>query len=386
MTSPTYAIIDFDPEVFLRQYWQKKPCVIKNLFPAFADPLDANTLASLALEEDIDSRIVSRIGDDWQVTQGPFDESDINSHCSGFWTLMVQGVDNFIPEVQFLTKRFNFIPRWRFDDLLVTYSVPGAGVGAHFDEYDVFIVQGQGQRRWQVGQKVSPNNENIYPHPKLQQVGEFSSIIDVITMPGDVLYIPPMFPHKGETIQDCINYSVGFRAPNQNELIQALADGMLQREYESVRFSDVGRELSTRHAAISGQDIVHLKTLIQQFVDSNNTDKLLLSMLSSGHPIVDSYALSDAYDDNDLLRGINTGIQVSKNLGVKTIYADEQDTEDFVFYINGQEFQVEAYDRPFFQDLLDKEAMFITADDNLQHSSITTLTTIINCGYFEIID
>ena len=60
------------------------------------------------------------------------------------WTLLVQAVDHWIPEAAQLLEQFNFIPRWRIDDLMMSYASDGGGVGPHFDNYDVFLVQTSG--------------------------------------------------------------------------------------------------------------------------------------------------------------------------------------------------------------------------------------------------
>jgi 50S ribosomal protein L16 3-hydroxylase len=387
MTSHTYDIIDFDPEVFVQQYWQKKPCIIRKLFPNFQDPVDADTLAGLALEEDIDARIVSFADEQWDVHQGPFTADDINENCVGGWTLMVQGVDNYLPQTKALTEQFAFIPHWRFDDLLVTYSVAGGGVGAHYDEYDVFIVQGMGQRRWQVGHKLSSSSEKLYPHAQLQQVKPFQPIIDIVMLPGDVLYIPPFYPHQGKSITECFNYSVGFRAPNQSELLQGLADGILDNDLLTKRFSDPNRVITHKRSAVNGHDIFVLKQLLHQFIDLDETDYLLTEMLSKTyHPIHDEYALESPYSSAEMLRMINAGLTMVPNLGIRPLYPEHQTNEFFVFFINGRRYEADALDRPFFESLLNETKMKVTPSDHLQFSSVNIIAELVNEGFYEILD
>ncbi len=379
----TYDIIDFEPELFLQQYWQKKPCIIRRLFPEFTDVIDVDTLAGLTMEPDVDSRIVSLDNGQWHVEQGPFDE-DINDYCVGKWTLMVQGVDNYIEDTQSLIKRFSFIPYWRFDDLLVTYSVPGAGVGAHVDEYDVFIIQGMGQRRWQVGDKLYTDNQARFPHPKLQQVDSFTPIIDVVMLPGDVLYIPPKFPHKGETIKDCINYSVGFRAPNQSDLFQAVADGILTNDVSTKRFTDPSRQISNSPAALSNHDLLTLKQMLHQFIDTPDCDALLAEMLSKRHPCLDEPYRESEYQGADILALVNQGLTLCTSLGVKALYVEHQTQDDFVFYIHGDCYAVDAADRAYFESLFDRETLQLEKRDGLQFSSFKVIAQLVNDGYVDI--
>lgn len=184
----TIAWDKLTPELFLQEYWQTKPLLIKGGFASFTDTIDANELAGLAMESHIESRIVSHDGNsNWQVKHGPFEDfADLGEDN---WTLLVQAVNNWSSETDSLINAFNFIPRWRIDDVMVSFSTPGGGVGPHLDQYDVFIIQGSGQRRWQVG--LPDNNlQTILPHEDLKQVSAFNAVIDEITEAGDILYIP----------------------------------------------------------------------------------------------------------------------------------------------------------------------------------------------------
>ena len=181
---------------FLNQYWQKKPLLIKGGFKNFVDPLTADELAGLATEEEIESRIVSCVDKQWDMQTGPFE--DFSEFGDKGWTLLVQAVDHWHPLAAKLLDPFRFIPNWRIDDLMVSFSTPGGGVGPHLDQYDVFIIQGEGKRHWRVGMPDS-NLQQLCPHPRLLQVSPFVDCIDVITEPGDILYIPPGCPHDGVT-------------------------------------------------------------------------------------------------------------------------------------------------------------------------------------------
>ena len=201
------------PETFLKEYWQKKPLLIKGAFKDFVDPISADELAGLAMEQEIQSRIIAKslVADKtaWQVAHGPFENFDQFGESD--WTLLVQAVNNFSPDSHALLNNFNFVPSWRLDDVMVSFSTQNGGVGAHLDQYDVFIIQGSGKRHWQVG-KPDPSLQQLLPHPDLKQVSEFTSVIDEITEPGDLLYIPPNHPHNGLAIENSLNFSIGFQA------------------------------------------------------------------------------------------------------------------------------------------------------------------------------
>lgn len=132
---------------FLRRHWQRKPLLLRQAFPGFRDPLSPEELAGLACEQEVESRLVFTEPATWRLRQGPFAETDFTSLPERDWTLLVQAVDHWVPEVKALLQSVPFLPSWRVDDVMVSYATPGGGVGPHFDYYDVFLVQGQGSRR-----------------------------------------------------------------------------------------------------------------------------------------------------------------------------------------------------------------------------------------------
>ena len=157
MSADNHPILgEITADEFLAEYWQKKPLLIRNAIPNFIAPIEGDDLAGLSLEEEVESRLV--IGDDWQLEHGPFEESRFETLPDRNWTLLVQGVDLWIPEVADLLKSFDFLPAWRVDDIMVSYAEDGGNVGPHFDYYDVFLLQGSGQRHWQVGKLCSADD------------------------------------------------------------------------------------------------------------------------------------------------------------------------------------------------------------------------------------
>ncbi|WP_194755624.1 cupin domain-containing protein [Aliidiomarina indica] len=243
MSEPSFVLNHFawDPVAFLRDHWQQKPVVIRQAFVDFSDPLAPEELAGLAMDHGVDSRLVIQEAQRWHVAHGPFEHFDELPEQG--WSLLVQAVNEHVPDAQALLRAFRFLPDWRIDDLMVSYSTPQGGVGPHVDQYDVFIIQGQGQRRWQVGDKQPL--ATVLPHPDLKQTEPFQAIIDEVLEPGDMIYIPAGFPHAGDTLASAMNYSVGFRAPSQAELLSACADHALEHEIWQQRFSDQTAQLLT---------------------------------------------------------------------------------------------------------------------------------------------
>lgn len=266
---------NFNNSEFLTHYWQKKPVVLRQLFPGFRDIVNENELAGLAMEPELDSRLVRLYKNQWSVIQGPFEHFD---DCKGHWTLLVQGVDKYLPEASELMSQFTFIPNWRIDDLMISYAVEGAGVGPHIDQYDVFLIQGKGRRRWRVGEPH--HTTEVRPTAQLCQVTDFTPIIDCELNTGDVLYIPPGWPHDGKTIVPSLTYSVGYRAPDQQQLAGFLAEYFHQVPSSNQRYTDASRQQRDNPTYVDNQDVITLKALLHQAIDSPDFSQYLLQMLS----------------------------------------------------------------------------------------------------------
>lgn len=212
------------PTQFLAEYWQKKPLLIKNAIPNFTGLLSPEELAGLACEEDVQSRIVEEINGIWHASHGPFDDADFarlpeQPDPSHRWTLLVQSVNHFLPEATQLLQQFNFIPHARLDDLMVSYAPDGGGVGPHFDSYDVFLLQGQGKRLWRISDQT---DLSLIEGAPLRILKNFHTTQEWLLEAGDMLYLPPHLAHWGIAVSDgnldCMTYSIGFRAPKNQEL------------------------------------------------------------------------------------------------------------------------------------------------------------------------
>jgi len=252
---------NINPETFLRDYWQKKPLLIKNAFPDFKDPISPEELAGLACEEEVESRLVFNENDTWRLQNGPFLEKDFTSLPNEHWSLLVQAVDQWLPQVKKLLKSVNFIPDWRLDDVMVSYATEKAGIGPHFDYYDVIIVQGQGQRHWQLGQHCD-HLSRLRTDTELQILQDFM-VSDTFTLEcGDALYIPPGIAHQGTSLNDSLSYSIGFRAPSYSEIISHYAASLCAETTEDQRYSDPDLSLQTNPAEISLESVDRMKSLL----------------------------------------------------------------------------------------------------------------------------
>ncbi len=256
----------FDPRDFLRHHWQKTPVLLPALIPDLVDPISPEELAGLACEELVESRLVSEyVADKWELEHGPFPESRLQGLPESKWTLLVQAVDQWSEEVAALKQCFDFVPSWRVEDLMVSFAATGGGVGPHFDYYDVILLQGQGQRRWQVGRHCE-TDAALVPDSELGILRSFSAEAEFILNPGDALYLPPQFAHRGISNGESLCYSIGFRAPSTAEMLEGFSDCLIAESDPSERFVDPNLEMPTRIGEIHSPELKHsYQTLIDTF-------------------------------------------------------------------------------------------------------------------------
>jgi 50S ribosomal protein L16 3-hydroxylase len=225
---------------FLRRHWQKKPLLMRAAFSDFQCPISANDLAGIACQPSALARLVQGAGTRFKLESGPFDVSRFASLGKKNWTLLVQEVDQWDSGVRTLLRHFAFLPRWRIEDVMVSYAVSGGSVGAHIDQYDVFLLQGRGYRRWQIDDRAvstSEPNPVLVANAPLKLLKHFKPNQDWILAPGDMLYLPPGVAHHGVALDDdCMTFSIGLRAPSSAEMLQDL----LAREHivDTTRYQD----------------------------------------------------------------------------------------------------------------------------------------------------
>jgi 50S ribosomal protein L16 3-hydroxylase len=256
---------DFDAAAFLRDYWQKRPLLIRNPWAAWTNPLEPDELAGLACEPGVESRLIRKEAPErWELEEGPLAEDRFGDLGKQPWTLLVQAVDHHAPAVAALLEPFRFIPNWRVEDVMVSYAVDGGGVGAHFDHYDVFLVQGLGRRRWRIGQKCDDATE-LLPHDDLRLLADFQATDEWVLDPGDMLYIPPGYAHDGVAVgDDCMTYSIGFRAPARSELISSWTDHVLDTLQDDDRYADPDLQLQDNPGEISGAALARLQQMMAE--------------------------------------------------------------------------------------------------------------------------
>lgn len=255
---------NFQANRFLRDCWQKKPLLIRNMWTSWSNPLEPDELAGLACEDGVEARLIMQASGTLAVEHGPFVETRFDKLGHEPWTLLVNAVDHHVPDVSALLNSFRFIPNWRIDDVMVSYAVDQGGVGPHFDQYDVFLVQGLGRRRWQVGAPCDDATE-LLPHDDLRLLANFEPTQEWVLEPGDVLYVPPGVAHNGIAIgEDCMTYSIGFRAPSRNELIAQWAEHLVEQFDDGYRYADPALALQENPGEITAKALDGLHAMLTE--------------------------------------------------------------------------------------------------------------------------
>ncbi len=231
---PLTLLGDISPADFMKNYWQRKPLLVRQAIPNFSPLLSRAALFDLAGQPDVESRLV--MGENsgqraWQMQRGPFKRKAIPKLTERDWTLLVQGVDLHDDSVSALMQQFRFIPDARIDDVMISYASDGGGVGPHFDSYDVFLLQALGQRRWRIGRQ---KDLSLQPDLPLKILANFKPEHDWVLNPGDMLYLPPRYAHDGVALGECMTYSIGFRVPQMGDLARELLVRMSEEAEDAV--------------------------------------------------------------------------------------------------------------------------------------------------------
>jgi len=224
---------DMTPARFLRDYWHKKPLLVRQAIPGFKPLLKRDALFKLAQQEDVESRLITQLGQHWEMQHGPLSATPPLSQKE--WAMLVQGVNLHLDAADRLLRQFNFIPDARLDDLMISYATDGGGVGPHFDSYDVFLLQAHGKRRWRIG---AQQDLSLVEGMPLKILKNFTPEQEFVLEPGDMLYLPPQYAHDGVALGECMTYSIGFRAPSWQELGEAFLQFMVDTIELPGRYAD----------------------------------------------------------------------------------------------------------------------------------------------------
>lgn len=378
-TMYTLNLKQMSQQEFLDQYWQKKPVVIRQGFKDFVDPITADELAGLAMEEQIESRLVHKKDGQWQAAFGPFESYEHLGKEN--WSLVVQALDNFSEEAAEMLEAFRFLPHWRLDDLMASFAMPGGSVGPHMDNYDTFICQGSGKRHWRVGD--SGDHVEFAAHESLLHVEPFEAIIDVELNPGDILYIPPGFPHEGISIDTSMSFSIGFRANSAVSVLSAFADHLIDNENGQQLLTDPNRQVVSHSGEVSNEDYASIKGQIQNLLDDEASFKTFTGQfLTAVKHDLDVLLPDEPFELTEVSNLLNS--HAIKRLGGLRAFYFEDTIEQGLCYINGSELQFSPEIANGVKLLCDKVMLLPDDLSEWSHNAafVELATELLNQGYW----
>ncbi|GAA5585240.1 putative ribosomal oxygenase HI_0396 [Acinetobacter calcoaceticus] len=330
MTEPLAVLGGITAEQFLAEYWQKKPLLVRNGLPEIVGLLEQQDVQELALEEHASARLIrqkDRNPNEWHVKSSPLTKGDFQK-LPKLWTLLVQAVDHYSFDLSELWKKFPFIPQWRRDDIMVSYAPKGGSVGKHFDFYDVFLVQGHGHRRWQLGQMCDVNTAFV-PNQPLKLLTEIDVQFDEVLAPGDLLYVPPGMAHYGVAEDDCLTFSFGFRMPNVAGMMERISDQFSANTLLQNPVVDIARKQMGQIGEINATELSHLKDLVlAQLKDSSALDAAIMSYMSEPkYP--DNIPEADEIEADDLKEILHEGYEVLLEPASRLLYTEQNGILNF---------------------------------------------------------
>jgi 50S ribosomal protein L16 3-hydroxylase len=334
------------PQQFLRDYWHKRPLLIKNAIPDFAPLLSREQLSELAARDDVESRLVTHFGQRWQLAKGPFDQ--LPSFGKKGWTMLLQGVNLHDDAADALMQQFRFLPDTRLDDLMISYATDGGGVGPHFDSYDVFLLQAHGQRKWRISAQKDLTLMEGLP---LKILKNFDVEQEYLLEPGDMLYLPPHYAHDGIAVGECMTYSIGFRTPHFQELGEAFLQFMAESIDLPGRYADPALEPTKHPAEISGAMLDQVSAEIAKLRFTDDDIAIFLGeYLSEPKPTVFFDAPARPLSKARFMQAaIKRGVKLARK--TRMLYRGKH------LFINGESFALQRQDRTSLIALADRRML-----------------------------
>ncbi len=378
---------DLGAEEFLRNYWQKKPLVIRGALPDFSSPISPEELAGLACEEDAYSRLILEKGGShpWELREGPFDEEDFMALPDTHWSLLVQEVDRWVPEVAQILDRFRFIPNWRIDDVMVSYAPDGGSVGAHVDNYDVFLLQALGRREWQIS--AAPIiDEDLAPGIDVSILAGFEPDESYVLDPGDMLYLPPRFAHHGIAIGDCITYSVGFRAPSHEDILSGFLTRVLEQTDPLERYADPDLRPQENPGMIRPEVLAKIRQIIRSTMPDEEIDRWFGFFVTEPKRGEEITFPDEPWDVDSLCQALDDGAVIERLSPTRLAYVEHQRGAISLF-MHGDEYVLEpefAFAAPLLTGLTPLSADTM-GEDLAAPDFRLLLVELINDGHLEVV-
>jgi 50S ribosomal protein L16 3-hydroxylase len=359
------------PERFLADYWQKKPLLVRGAAPGIEQLINRDQLLELSTRYDMESRFVSQAGG-WQLKHGPFNRRTLKQAPTP-WTVLVQSVNLALDEAESLQRNFDFIPYARLDDVMISYATDGGGVGPHFDNYDVFLLQGMGRRRWKIGKQ---KDKTLIDGLPVRILKEFQPRHDWLLEPGDMLYLPPEWAHDGIAEGECTTLSVGFRTPPAQELAEQFLMFLQDRVKLPGRYADPDLKRQKHPAEISAAMIDQVSTMLSAIRWDRTTVRDFLGA-SLSEP--KSHVIFDAPDPALSLTQFR---RKALKYGLKLDSRSQLLFSGKKFYLNGEHWPVPATGTNVMRQLADQRTIADRSDLEAVGAELLALLHAAYCDGF----
>ncbi len=324
---------------FLKSYWQKQPCLIRQAQQDFQSFISKKELFDLACREEVESRLVVEAGAEipWQVTHGPFFPEEFEGLPESHWTLLVQNTNLHLPAATGFLGLFGFIPNWRIDDLMISYAPQYGSVGPHIDSYDVFLFQAIGKRSWSTN-SFEYDEDDFIEGIDLRIIESFNAEQEWILEPGDMLYLPPNVAHHGIALEECMTFSIGFRAPSRHELVSHYLDDFLNSETDQ-RYIDPNLTVPEHSGEISKNHLHEVAALANK-ITPNEKDfekwfgRFITRLPDNCEPSVAPLQLNT----RSFLKACQNAQTIFKSSSSRTAFIRENDS--VLLYVNGHAYEL----------------------------------------------
>lgn len=360
---------NISPEEFLRDYWQKKPLLIRQAWRDFPELIDYTRLAELAARDDVESRLIEYKNQRWKLENGPFSNARLNRLGETDWTILVQNVNHLVPHISDLLYRFNFLPYTRLDDLMISYAPPGGTVGPHYDSYDVFLLQVGGQKRWQIS---SDDASGFIEDAPIRVLKDFNPEQEWVLEHGDMLYLPPKYAHYGVALEPGMTYSIGFRAPKAQEIATKFLEYLQDELCLDGMYADPDAKVTNNPAQIDPQFAARISQMLKQVTwDDHIVADFIGRYFSEPKPHV-------FFDQNEALLDYDDFVTEVTEHGVALDLKSQMLYNKDHIYINGEAMEADEADFDRLKTLADQRALPAGQYDE---TLLETLFTYYQYGY-----
>ncbi|TJZ65896.1 cupin domain-containing protein [Chitiniphilus eburneus] len=336
------------PTRFLAEYWQKQPLLIRGAVTDFPEPMDLPRLSALARRDDVESRLIECRNGRWHLEHGPFDARRFRRLPDSDWTLLVQNVNHLVPHIAELLYRFDFLPGYRLDDLMISYAPPGGSVGPHYDSYDVFLLQVGGRKRWQIS---SDDAGNFVEDAPIRVLRDFNPEQEWVLEHGDMLYLPPKYAHHGVALDPGMTYSIGFRAPRVQEIAGKFLEFLQDELVLDGMYADPDRTPTTAPGLIDPAFIGEIGKMLRHIEwDDEMVARFVGRYFTEPKPHV-FFEPPEAALDFDVFAAAVTARGVALDLKTQLLYDDSR------IYLNGEELDAGPETHAVLRKLADRRAL-----------------------------